>query len=177
MSDCTAQHAPEWVEVGKIVGVFGVKGWLRVLSYCDPHEQISAYSMWRLSSEANAFTVETVRSHNKRLFAKLQGIDDRTQAHTCCGSTIRVSPDDLPALAEGEYYWHQLLGLEVVNMCGERLGVVKRLIATGVHDVVIVSDYYRNAEYLIPYVKQLYIKAVDFEDRLMTVDWDREWLV
>ncbi len=169
-------HTAERVEIGKVVDAFGIKGWLKIFSYCDPCNQISAYPIWYLSSVTKPFPVAAARPHNQSLVAKLQGIDDCAQATAYRGCVISITSDSLPPLAEQEYYWYQLVGLEVINMRGERLGTIKRMVATGTHDIVTVSDSQQGAEYFIPYVHQVYIKAIDFDCRKMTVDWDKEWL-
>ena len=87
------------------------------------------------------------------------------------GRDIAIRRDQLEELAQGEYYWHQLKGLEVVNTRGESLGRVQRLLETGANDVLVLEG---EQERLIPYVPDT-IKQVDLAKGLIEVAWDRDF--
>src|SRR6185312_1486129 len=113
------------------------------------------------------------REQGKGMVAQLPGVDDREQAAALIGSDIYVSRDQLPPLAEGEYYWVDLEGLEVVTTEDVSLGRISHLFATGANDVVVVRDGTR--ERLIPFVQGSYVRSVDLSAGRMVVDWDPEF--
>ena len=103
--------------------------------------------------------------------AKLEGIEDRDAAKAWVGSEVAVERDRLPDTDEGEYYWFDLIGAEVVDAGGRRLGRVQGLMETGANDVMVVRG---ERERLIPFIVEQVVKAVDLDARRITVDWDSE---
>lgn len=166
--------------LGRITAVFGVKGWLKVHSYTDPIENILDYRNWVLSRNGRRESVTVVDSkrHGKGLVVLLKGVGDRTQAQSYCGVDIAVNSTDLPALPEGEYYWHQLEGLEVVTEDGLRFGRVDHLLETGANDVLVVrptDESMDDRERLIPYIPDQVVVEVNLSRGRMTVVWDPEF--
>ena len=163
-------HDSNLVVVGRISGVFGIHGWLKVYSYTSPRENIFNYTAWQLSdnSDWRGFEVLAHRRHGGGLIASLDGICDRDKAIEWVESDIAVDRAELPRSAAGEYYWTDLIGLEVINQQGVVLGKVVRLLDTGAHDVVVIDGL---RERLIPYVKGRYIVDVDLERGRLLVDW------
>lgn len=163
------------VTLGQIVGVHGVRGALKILSYTRPRDNIFSYREWWLFHD-NAWQpheLEQGHSQGKGLVATLAGVDDRDAARGLMGSEIAISREQLPALPAGEYYWCDLLGLEVRRNDGVSLGRVTGLEETGANDVLIVQDT-AGREQLIPYVADVYVLAVDLEAGTITVDWQPE---
>jgi len=163
-------HDSNFVVLGRISGVFGIQGWLKVYSYTSPRENIFKYTTWQLSDNDDwrSFEVCSHRRQGSGLVASLDGICDRDKAIDWVGSDIAVERAELPRSAAGEYYWADLIGLEVINQQGIVLGTVVRLLDTGAHDVVVVDGV---RERLIPYVKGRYIVDVDLECGRLVVDW------
>ena len=164
--------------IGKVTGLFGVAGWVKVRSYTRPSRNITAYRAWRVMPGDNRDTpsapvLEATHRHHGGVIAKFAGIDDRDAAAALLGCELTVAADELPDLPHDEYYWFQLIGLEVVNIEGRVLGVVRQLLETGAHDVLVVAG--EGGDYLIPYVNGEYVKAVDPEHGRMRVDWQVEW--
>ena len=162
--------------VGKINGVYGVKGWVKVYSYTEPPEQILNYVPWYLKKGAKQHSVKVVegKKQGKGLVALTDGIEDRTQAEELIGSEIWVDKDQLPNLEKGDYYWHQLEGLEVFNEAGELLGEVSHLFETGANDVLVVKASEKSIddmERLIPYVEKEIVLEIDLEERRILVAW------
>ncbi|HJP52148.1 MAG: ribosome maturation factor RimM [Pseudomonadales bacterium] len=162
--------------VGKINGVYGVKGWVKVYSYTEPSEQILNYLPWYLKKGAKQHSVKVVegKKQGKGLVALTDGIEDRTQAEELIGSEIWVDKDQLPNLEKGDYYWHQLEGLEVFNEAGEFLGEVSHLFETGANDVLVVKASEKSIddmERLIPYVEKEIVLEIDLEERRILVAW------
>jgi len=165
------------IQLGAIQGVFGIKGWLKVFSFCRPKEQILDYSNWELRTPNNAdvYELQEGKLHGNNIVAKLQNIDDRTQAETLVRAEIWVVKSELPDLKEEEYYWFQLEGLTVITADGEQLGQVKRMMETGANDVIVVQDEIDKQEFLIPYVREQVVKRVDLEKKTITVDWQKDY--
>jgi len=163
----------KWVLLGRIVGVFGVKGWVRIESYTRPREAIFGYSPWGLSLKAGweRRAVIDGEARSKSLVARIEGIDDRELARELIGTEIAVPRDDLPAPDEGEIYWADLIGCSVVNQENQEFGNVTGLLETGANDVLIVEG---EKERLIPYTDQV-VKDVDLDRAQIRVDWDKDF--
>ena len=164
------------VLVGRIVGLYGVQGWLKIESWTEPRTKIFTYQPWLLSSapgaEAEIAGVKG-RPQGKGLVAQLPGVDNRDTAAALVGQDIYVSRELLPPPGKDEYYWVDLEGLEVVTTEGVALGRVSHLFATGANDVVVVKDGTR--ERLVPFIQGSYVRSVDLSDGRMVVDWDPEF--
>ncbi len=162
------------VELGKIVGHFGVKGWVRVKSYTRPVENILAYRQWRLSDEKDSVDIRLMEGqrHGQGLIVRLQRISDRDLANELIGKTVSVARSELPEQDSDSYYWMYLVRLEVVTESGQILGKVDYLLETGANDVLVVAG---DVERLVPFVVGEYIKAVDLDAGVITVDWDPEF--
>jgi 16S rRNA processing protein RimM len=159
-----------WLTLGRIVGVFGVKGWVKVESFTEPRSNLFGYSEWRLGSGAASLArLEQGKVQGAGLVAKLVGIDDRDQAAGLVGSEIQVQRSQLPEPKPGEYYWVDLEGLEAFTTEGVKLGVVSHLFATGANDVVVIQG---EREHLVPYVMGHFVKEVDLSARKIVLDWD-----
>jgi 16S rRNA processing protein RimM len=165
------------VEVGRIVGLHGVRGGLRLESWTEPRTRIFQYRPWTLvmpTDEEREFAGARGEAHGKGLLAELPGIDDRDQAQALQGARIFVPRSVLPALAEGEYYWTDLEGLEVVTLDGTGLGRVSHVVATGANDVLVVREN-SGRERLLPFVPGQYVKDVDLAAMRIVVDWDPDF--
>lgn len=160
--------------VGRVVGLFGVRGWIRVYSYTEPMTNLIGYRPWQLATGSGWRTVELEagRSHGKGLIAKLEGFDDRDAAATLLGADIAVQRRQLPPPEPGEYYWADLVGLRVMTNEGTDLGVVDGLFATGANDVLVVLG---ERERLIPFVPGQVMTGIDIEGGTLTVDWDPDF--
>lgn len=163
------------VTIGRISGLFGVKGWVKVRSYTDPRENIMDYNPWllRLGEEWLTFDVEAIQTHGKSIIAKLRQVADRDEAAGLLQSEIAIEREQLPALADNEYYWRDLQGLTVLNLSGVVLGKVEYLLETGANDVLVVRRDQR--EILIPYAFGEIVRSVDLANREMRVDWEEDY--
>jgi 16S rRNA processing protein RimM len=164
----------KWVILGRVSGVFGVKGWLKVQSYTEPRDNIVGFGAWtlRMNGVDHDFEVEDGHSHAGSVVAKLHGIDDREQAREWIGADIVVARERLPALEEGELYWTDLEGLEVRTTTGIVLGKVDHLLATGGNDVLVLDSVPQR---LIPFVVGAVVKEVDLEAGRIVVDWSPDY--
>lgn len=165
---------PRKLLVGRISGVFGVKGWVKVYSYTDPRDNILNYPRWYLKQggQWQAVEVESGRKQGKAVVAKIEGCDDRDAALALRDVEIAIDRDQLEVLGADEFYWTDLIGLRVVTIDGIELGEVDRLIETGANDVLVVKG---DRERLIPYVREQVVRSVDLEAGEIRVDWDPEF--
>lgn len=167
------------VLLGKITGVFGVRGWVRLYSYTDPREAILHYTgcLARVGGEWQPIEWSEGKRHGKSVVAKLHGVDDREQAASWIGTDVAIPRDAMPEAEPGSFYWLDLEGLEVVNRDGQILGTVAHLLETGADDVLVVRKLGENSggiqEVLIPFVQQVYVFDVDIAGGKIHVDW--EW--
>lgn len=167
-----AASAP--VVLGRIIGTYGVRGWVRIYSDCRPPENIFKYKKLIASSGEHSRELELTASRIQPngLVAKFHGIDDMDQALLLKGYSLAVS--QLPPRRRGEYYWRDLIDLQVRNTEGESLGKVENLMETGANDVLIVNG--DHGEILIPYVISQFIDTIDLEQGLMVVNYPLDWL-
>jgi len=158
------------VVVGRFGPPFGIKGWLNVISYTDPSTNLADYRPWFVERNGawQALAVEAIKPHRNGFVAQIGGIADRNEALGLAGHSIGVDDSTLPATAEDEFYWKDLIGLTVEDGRGAVLGEVMGLIETGANDVLVVRS--ADGEELIPFVGR-FVKQVDLENRRIVVDW------
>jgi len=164
----SSREAP--IVVGKVLGAYGVKGWLKVVSFTDPADNLLGYRPWQLTraGRVHALELEAARRHGQVYVAKIKGIDDRDSAETLADAEIAIDASALPRLPDNEFYWRDLLGMAVVLPDGALLGRVVELIETGANDVLVVEgDAGRR---LIPFVATV-IGEVDLVARKLVADW------
>ncbi|MBN8713921.1 MAG: ribosome maturation factor RimM [Xanthomonadales bacterium] len=164
------------VLVGRIVGLYGVQGWLKIESWTEPRLGIFAYQPWLLGAapdEVISIAGATGRAQGKGVVAQLPGIGLREQAAALVGRDIYVARSTLPPVAADEYYWTDLEGLAVFTLEGRALGRVSHLFATGANDVLVVRD--GDRERLIPFAQGPVVKSVDLATQRMLVDWDPDF--
>jgi 16S rRNA processing protein RimM len=162
------------VVLGRLSGLYGVQGWLKVFSDTEPREGIIKYPDWWVRQQGGwkRMRVEQGRRHGKGVVVKLEGIDNRDAAAKLLNAEVAVDRNTLPETAPGEFYWTDLEGLTVVCVDGTELGRVDHLIETGANDVLVVTG---ERERLIPYIPEQVIKQIDLEQGRMVVDWDPEF--
>lgn len=165
----------ERIILGKIAGVYGLSGWVKVFSETKPKENIFSYSPWLINLNGQWQKIKVIkgRPQGKGLVAQLESCEDREQAQRFVGAVIAIEKAQLPETNEGEYYWADMIGLTVITQDGQQLGQVDHLFETGANDVVVVKG--GKQEYLIPFVQGQYIVKVDLEAGVMRVDWDPEF--
>jgi len=159
--------------MGRVVGAFGLGGWVKVKAFTDSADSLGTFPRWLVSSPEGwrEVDVEDFEVHSKGPVAKLAGCGDRDAAERLRGAQIAVTRDSLGEPEEGTVYWVDLVGLEVVDESGTRLGEVDGLFETGETSVLVVKG---AKERLIPFVPD-YVKAVDREAGRITVDWKADY--
>ncbi len=182
------------IEVGRVLDAWGVKGWLKILPHSsEPEALFLAKSWFLLAPDAkfrpgfNAFAgtvtiaVDEAKTHSDSVVAKINGLDDRNDAEALRGCRIFLPRSAFPKALKDEYYWVDLIGLNVVNREGVALGCVRDLMATGPNSVLCVEyqatleDGSSKAdERMIPFVSA-YVDTVDIAGKLITVDWQPDY--
>jgi 16S rRNA processing protein RimM len=160
------------VVLGRISGVYGVRGWVKVFSDTRPREGILRYSPWLLGDAKEPKAVLEGRLQGKGVVARIAGCEDRDQAAALLDQEIAVPRDRLPPPSADEFYWVDLEGLEVITEEGTVLGMVDHLFSTGANDVLVVSG---DRERLLPFAWDEVIRDVDFEAGRIRVDWDPDF--
>ena len=182
------------LEVGRILDAWGVKGWVKILPHSTDPEALFSAKTWYLQTPDVKFRpgfslfsgtvslkVDEAKIHSGAVVAKFSGLDDRDAAEALRGARIFLSRSSFPAASADEYYWVDLIGLNVVNREGVVLGCVRDLMATGPHSVLCVE--YTNtqedgtsatAERMIPFVA-VYVDKVDIAGKSVTVDWQPDY--
>ena len=161
------------VTMGTIIGAFGIKGWVKIKS--DTPDSFSRYKKLKLLKGGHAVDVDIESGFIKdNVFnAKLSGVEDRDQAFALRGVDVAVLRNDFPALRSvDEYYWVDLIGLNVVNQDKIKLGVVESLMETGANDVLVVKS--DEEQRLIPFIAQ-YVLNVDLVNKQIIVDWGLDY--
>ena len=167
------------VVVAKISTVYGVKGWVKIHAFTDPIDNFFGFSnlLLRRGKKWDEIEFDACRRHGKGIVAHIKGVDDRELAREYSGLELAVAADLLPALADDEYYWHQLVSLKVYAQ-EQLLGAVDHLIETGANDVLVVKPCQGSIdqrERLIPYLPGDFVQNIDLHAGTMQVDWDPEF--
>ena len=182
------------IEVGRILDAWGVKGWLKILPHSTHPEALFSAKSWFLQAPDakfrpgfNAFTgtvsitVEEAKTHSDSVVAKIDGLDDRNDAEALRGCRIFLPRSAFPKASKDEYYWVDLIGLNVVNRESIALGCVRDLMATGPNSVLCVEyqttqedGSNKDEERMIPFVSA-YVDSVDIAGKLITVDWQPDY--
>lgn len=168
-------ESKDYIVVGQINGLHGVRGWVKVFSHTQPRKNILSYGTWYLLRDGQWVAHELLdgRPQGKGIVARLKGYDDRDQAAALLKTEIAIRREQMPRAAVGEYYWADLEGLQVLNTDGIALGVVDHLLETGANDVLVVMD--GDTERLIPYVSGQFVLDVSLDAGVIKVDWDPEF--
>ena len=180
-----AELPADAIEVGRILDAWGIKGWFKVLPHsANPEALFSSKCWFLLPSEKGAKTFEGIgrlkikeaKTHSGSVVACAQDVDDRSAADALRGARIFVSKSSFPTTQKDEYYWVDLIGLEVVNREGERLGLVRDLLSTGPQTVLVIDDVQdaQTVERMIPFVAA-YIDDVSLTERRILVDWQLDY--
>jgi 16S rRNA processing protein RimM len=182
----------ELIVVGQVIGLHGVRGALKVRSFCSPPDGIFNYRPWTLVRPGPVVIQEIepdlesaalsklmvvnaplkLHSTGAALVVRCADIEDRDQAQLWLGSEIKVPRAALPKLKPDEYYWSDLIGLEVFNREGQHFGRITQMMETGSNDVMIVNG---DRERLIPYIPEQFVLQIDLAAKKLTVDWDADF--
>ncbi|MBI5448485.1 MAG: ribosome maturation factor RimM [Gammaproteobacteria bacterium] len=170
------EHRPTpLIVVGRVGAVHGIRGAVIVHSYTSPPEQIFNYPSWQtqLGQRWQPLKICSQQAHGTAFIVRFDGYTDRDQAKLLTHAEIWVERSCLPSLPPDEFYWHDLIGLNVITLEGVQLGTVTSLLETGSNDVLIVEQ--DKKQHLIPYLRDTFIKEIDLNKKHILVDWDPEF--
>jgi 16S rRNA processing protein RimM len=161
------------VVLGRIAAPFGVKGWVKVQPFTATAKNLLAYSIWWVGGgdDWQEYAVTEAKAQGRSVVARFEGCEDRDAAFRFRGKKIAVPRARLPKPQPNEYYWADLIGLNVVSKAGEEFGRLIRIIETGANDVLVVQG---DRERLIPFIAEV-IGDVDLEAGVMRVNWDADY--
>lgn len=161
----------DWIVIGRFGRPHGIKGLISVHSFTEPRDNILNYKAWhtKIRGVWQPLKITHLEATEKSLLAQVEGFNEREQVAALTNAEIGASSDQLPTLQPGEYYWHQLCGMKVVNVQGAILGSVVEMVATGSNDVFVVRGEKR---YLIPYLPGQFVLNINEAEQIITVDWD-----
>ena len=159
------------IVIGRFGRPHGIKGFVTVHSFTDPPDNILRYADWHafVNNKWQAIKLLSIEVHNKTIIAQVDGYPGRELVAKLTNADIAIQVEQLEPLQQGEYYWHQLIGMQVVNESGVSYGHVTEIMPTGSNDVLVVQGEKR---YLIPYLPGKFIIKIDDSQKLIVVDWD-----
>ena len=165
--------------IGKFGAPFGVKGWIKVQSFADPAENILIYQPWLLYQKKEWVTCcfEDAKIQDNGIIVKLPGYSDRDKIRIYTNLNIAIERSQLndSDLQMGQYFWTDLQGLTIINTQGITLGTLSHLLDNGAHDIMVVNSE-KMPDILIPYVEPDIVKSVDLANKVITVDWELDYL-
>ncbi len=164
------------VVVGRVGAPFGVQGFLKIQSFTDPEKNILEYGPWflKIRDQWQSVPVTEAKALGQQLVARFDEITDRDEARRYTNCEIGVDKSVLPDAPEGEYYWNDLIGLNVINAAGDNIGVVTALMETGSNDVLVVAG--ETGEFGIPFLMGNVIINVNLKEKVIHVNWDHTGL-
>mgnify|MGYP002143348578 CR=1 FL=1 len=167
-----------------MLDAWGVKGWFKVQAYSNQADALSSAKRWFLKAVApktgqRELKILSMREHGEGLVASADGVVDRNGAEALRGFEIWISRADFPRAGDGEYYWVDLIGLNVVNREGLMLGQVRDLMSTGPQTVLVIeapaeAEGGKSVERMIPFVSA-FVDGVDLPGKRITVDWQPDY--
>lgn len=157
-----------YIAIGKVLRAWGLKGMVKIQSYAESPERFLQISELHVDGKEDTIvlSLERVRKHKKAVLLKFKGHDRLEDVEGLVGKTLYLEKEDLPPLEEDEYYWYQLIGMEVWTDGGKWVGRLEEILDTGSHDVYVVRQGER--ETLIPAVRDV-IQKVDLAGRRITI--------
>jgi len=164
--------------LGRIGAPYGIKGWVKMLSFTQPRDNLLSYRVFETDS-GKSLEMDAGKQHGKGLIGHFVGYDTPEAARELAGIELMVAAAALPGLDDGDYYWHQLTGLRVVNRAGVVLGRIVSLLETGANDVLIVEatdDSIDDRQRLLPWLPERVVLSVDLVAAQVLVDWEPDWL-
>ena len=163
-----------WIVMGRFGRPHGVKGFVTVHSFAEPRENILRYTDWHIfiKNKWEPIKLLSAEVHNKSIIAQMEGYLGRELAAQLTNIEIGVQGSQLQALGLDEYYWHQLIGMKVINSQGFSYGQVVEIMPTGSHDILVIHG---DKRHLIPYLLGKFILDINLAQQIITVAWDPDF--
>lgn len=163
-----------FVVVGRFGSTYGVDGWIKVSSYTDPIDNLLHYHPWHVKRGGTWQEIAIIdcKCHGQGIIALIEGFAVRETAKLFSGMDIAIQRKQLPPLAPGEFYLDDLLNMDVNTIDGRALGKITQIMETGASEIIVVNG---DKQHMIPLLLDNYVKKIDFEQQLVTVDWDPQF--
>lgn len=164
----------EYVIIGRFGRTYGVQGWIKVRSFTDPPENILQYSEWyiNLNHQWSQLELTEAKCHGVSILAKIEALDTPELAKRYTNFDIAIPRSQLPAIAEDEIYLCDLPGFTVKNQTGTILGTVDTIFDNGAHPILSIHGEHH---YLIPFIREIFVKSIQIPTRHITVEWDSQF--
>ncbi len=162
------------IVVGRFGSPFGVKGWIKIQSFTEPEDNLLAYAGWYWLDRESWLLVkhDNQARHGKGWVVHLVGYDSPEAVRFLAGTDVAIERSHFPPLADDEFYMNDLLGFSAINVQGVVLGNVMGFVDSGAHELLVIEG---EKEYLIPLIKERFLKSVDKPQQRITVDWDADF--
>jgi len=163
------------VVMARVLGPFGVKGWVKIQPYTEEPDSLAGYATWWLrvgDTDWREVELEESERHAGHMVARMRGCNDRDEAARLSGAQVAVSRDAMPQAGDGEFYRDDLVGLMVVNQSGDNLGKVTEIFENGAHPILRVV--WSGGERLLPFIPQV-VSSIDMQAGEIRVDWGTDW--
>ncbi len=160
-----------YIAVGKIGTAYGVKGWIKIVSFTESITSILDYHPWYIEDNNTwkPIKVTDAKAYGKGIIAKFASFDAPETVRVLTGKKIAIQRSQLATLKKNEYYWADLEGLTVINQDDKVLGKIIFLLETGSNDVLVVKG---DKEHAVPYLLDEVITSIDLTKKIMRVNWD-----
>ena len=163
------QNETDWATIGQVVALFGVHGELKVRLLTDIPNRFSELETIYIGASHTSYLIQSVRPYKGEMIVlKLKGIDDANAAEPLRNQELSIPLSELADLPPDSYYQHDILGLQVFTLDGQKLGQIIEIIATGGNDVYSVKKP-DGSQVLIPAIKDV-IKRIDLIQGTMHID-------
>lgn len=179
IKDIITTHPPvNPIVIGKIKRAYGVRGWVKIVSFTDKSENIFCYAPWLvfLKNQWKLIRLECWKSIKEKYIVKISGVSNREMAMLLTNSNLIIGETQLPFLCNNEYYWKDIIGCTVITVQGNDLGCVDYIIETIAHDVLVVKlfkqNFVKTKNCLIPFIYNRIIKNVNLIKNVIVVDWN-----
>jgi 16S rRNA processing protein RimM len=163
-----------YITVGRVGRTSGIKGWVRIYSFTQPFTNFLQYSPWYISTPEKLFLLTDCKPQGSFLLGKIEDCNSPEEAKRFVNSPVLILKEKLPILSEKEFYWTDLIQLDVYNLNKDYLGKIESIMETGANDVLVIEK--NKKKIMIPYVLDHFIKDIDLEKKEILVDWEANWL-
>ncbi|MDI9818762.1 MULTISPECIES: ribosome maturation factor RimM [unclassified Legionella] len=166
--------ATDWIVVGRFGRPHGIKGFITIHSFTEPRDNILKYSDWHvcIAKQWQPLNLLHVEINEKAILAQVKGYHGREEVAALTNVEIAISRKQLPSLKPGEYYWHELIGMQVIDQQDTPLGTVVDIMPTGSNDVLVIKG---DKRHLIPYLPDQFITDINPVQGVIRVNWDTDF--
>lgn len=166
----------DMVIMGRFGRPVGIQGQIKLFVFSKAQANIEDYQPWHIKNSAGQWEIvncKNIKQRDKFLAVNIAGINSRETAQAFTSKEVAIERSVLPTLPDGEYYWRDLIGMNVINKKSIKLGKVTELLETGANDVLIIKS--GDKKHLIPFLIDKFVLDISLKENLITVDWDESF--